>query len=160
MLTYAIRQGFGNLGAALVSFICVVAFKDSLIGISEPSKWDARCQMVADKMWRTIVAFGALATIMALSFRLTIPGAPRLTMDATMDIEKAEAVTDAYLADKRAGDLDATNEALTEVRQRATDPKATSGEFWQHLKQWRYGKILLGTAGSWFSIDMRSGASA
>jgi len=27
-------------------------------------------------------------------------------------------------------------------------------EFWYHFKQWRYGKILLGTAGSWFFIDV------
>ena len=103
ILTFAIRQGFGNLGAALVSFVCVVAFKDSLIRISEPSKCDARCQMAADKMWRTIVAFGALPAILALYFRLTIPETPRYTMDVTMDIEKAKADTDAYLAGKRAG---------------------------------------------------------
>ena len=75
--------------------------------------------MAADKMWRTIVAFGALPAILALYFRLTIPETPRYTMDVTMDIEKA-----------------------------------TLREFGQHFKQWRYGKILLGTAGSWFFIDI------
>jgi len=65
-LTSRRRQGFGNFAAALVSFVCVISFKDSLIGIANPSLCDTNCQMAADKMWRTIVAFGALAAILAL----------------------------------------------------------------------------------------------
>lgn len=138
----------------MVSFICVVAFKDSLININKPELCDIRCQIAADKMWRTIVAFGALPAIIALYFRLTIPETPRYTMDITMDIEKAKADTTAYLAGKRSGDPNAGNEKAAEVRLRESGPKATWTEFWNHFKQWRYGKILLGTAGSWFLIDI------
>ncbi len=105
-------------------------------------------------MWRTVVAFGALPAAMALYFRLTIPETPRYTMDVTLDVEKAKADADAYLSGKRAGDPNATDEILTKARQRAAGPKATWTDFWQHFRQWRYGKILLGTAGSWFFIDI------
>jgi PHS family inorganic phosphate transporter-like MFS transporter len=32
-------------------------------------------------------------------------------------------------------------------------PKASFKDFWAHYKQWRFGKVLLGTAGSWFFLD-------
>jgi len=33
-------------------------------------------------------------------------------------------------------------------------PKASWKDFWSVFLQWRYGKILLGTAGSWFLLDV------
>jgi PHS family inorganic phosphate transporter-like MFS transporter len=35
-----------------------------------------------------------------------------------------------------------------------TVPKASFQDFIQHYGQWRYGKVLLGTAGSWFFLDV------
>ena len=105
-------------------------------------------------MWRIIVAFGCLPALLALYFRLTIPETPRYTMDITLDIEKAQADADAYLHGKREGNADVTNRDAVVARQRASGSKATWTEFWLHFREWRYGKILLGTAGSWFFIDI------
>lgn len=99
-------------------------------------------------MWRSIVAFGALPAILALYFRLTIPETPRYTMEMDADDEQAKADTEAYLAGRRRGKLD------REVRGRPSSAKASWSDFYQHFKQWRHGKILLGTAGSWFFIDV------
>lgn len=33
-------------------------------------------------------------------------------------------------------------------------PKASWADFWAHYSQWKNGKILLGTAGSWFFLDV------
>ncbi|KAK1067260.1 Inorganic phosphate transporter pho84, partial [Friedmanniomyces endolithicus] len=33
-------------------------------------------------------------------------------------------------------------------------PKASFKDFMRHYGQWRYGKVLLGTAGSWFFLDV------
>jgi len=74
-------------------------------------------------------------------------------MDITMDMEKAKADTDTYLAGKRSGNPNDGNESAARVMLDATGPKATWTEFWLHFKQWRHGKILLGT-GSWFFIDI------
>lgn len=148
-------QGFGNFAAAMVSFICVVAFKGSLVQASNPAQCDSRCQVAADKMWRTIVAFGVFPALCALYFRLTIPETPRYTMDMSLDPEKAKADTDTYLT-RRSPATAVTDEhsVLVAARQKAAGPKATWKQFWLHFKQWRHGKILLGTAGSWFFIDI------
>jgi len=138
----------------MLSFVCVVGFKNSLVHAKTPAQCDAMCQLAADKMWRTIVAFGCLPALLALYFRLTIPETPRYTMDITLDIEKAQADADAYLHGEREGDANVTNRDLVVARQRANGSTATWTEFWRHFRQWRYGKILLGTAGSWFFIDI------
>ena len=33
-------------------------------------------------------------------------------------------------------------------------PKASFRDFWGHYSQWKFGKVLLGTAGSWFFLDV------
>jgi PHS family inorganic phosphate transporter-like MFS transporter len=33
-------------------------------------------------------------------------------------------------------------------------PKASFRDFWRHYSQWKFGKVLLGTAGSWFFLDV------
>lgn len=138
----------------MVSFVCVVAFKDSLVQAGTPAQCDLTCQIAADKMWRTIVAFGTIPALAALYFRLTIPETPRYTMDISLDIERAKADTEAYLKGRRESAFDPEHSLMVAQRQRAAGPRATWKEFWLHFRQWRYGKILLGTAGSWFFIDI------
>lgn len=100
-------QGFGNLAAALVSLVCTVAFKHTLIQAASPAECDGSCRLAADKIWRTIVAFGALPAIAALYFRLTIPETPRYTLDVSLDEEKARADVQAYLHGQREGHVNA-----------------------------------------------------
>lgn len=148
------RQGFGNFAAALVSFICVVGFKETLIQADTAAQCDKGCQIAADKMWRTIVAFGAVPALLALYFRLTIPETPRYTIDITLDVEQAQADVDAYLRGKQGGKSAEGYEDVARTRRQLSGPKVTWREFWSHFRHWRYGKILLGTAGSWFFIDI------
>ena len=153
MLT-RLRQGFSNLAAALVSFISVVGFRHSLIGADSPAQCDAGCKSAADKIWRTIVAFGALPAVCALYFRLTIPETPRYTRDVSLDAVRAHADARAYLKGKRAGDVATEEVVRAEIRRRSVGTKAPVADFWHHFAKWKYGKILLGTAGSWFFIDI------
>lgn len=37
---------------------------------------------------------------------------------------------------------------------RVDAPRATPEDFWQHFSQWTNGKVLLGTAWSWFALDI------
>ncbi|EXJ57650.1 MFS transporter, PHS family, inorganic phosphate transporter [Cladophialophora psammophila CBS 110553] len=147
-------QGFGNLAAGLVSFVCVVASKDALLPAATAAQCDERCQLAADKMWRSIVAFGTVPALLAVYFRLTIPETPRYTSDITLDVEKARADVQAYLRGKRQGKVEEGHTYVAETRRRNESPKATWSEFFSHFRQWRHGKILLGTAGSWFFIDV------
>lgn len=137
-----------------MSLVCVVVAKESLIYAENPAQCDERCRLAADKIWRSVVAFGALPALAAIYFRLTIPETPRYTRDVALDTEKAQADAIAYLKGKRAGDVPLDHIVATVVRRQSVGPKAPPKEFWQHFKQWKYGKILLGTAGSWFFIDI------
>ncbi|KAK0302045.1 Inorganic phosphate transporter pho84 [Friedmanniomyces endolithicus] len=149
-------QGFGNLAAALVSFVCVAGFKHAFIGAGSSAACynNDACRLAADKTWRTIVAFGALPALAALYFHLTIPETPRYTLDVGLDEQSARADIQAYLAGKRGGKVDVTHAIQSNVRRQNLGPKAAPQDFWAHFRQWRYGKILLGTAGSWFFIDI------
>ena len=75
-------------------------------------------------------------------------------MDVRLDSEKAQADIGAYLGGKREGKAEDGHAFVAEQRRKQTGPKATWTEFYAHFKQWKYGKILLGTAGSWFFIDI------
>lgn len=100
--------------------------------------------------------FGAVPGCIALYYRLTIPETPRYTFDVARDIEKAGVDSRAYLEGKSAGQPDEIKR-ITTLQESATTlevPKASMKEFWSHYSQWKYGKVLLGTAGSWFFLDV------
>lgn len=69
----------------------------------------------------------------------------RNVKQATQDIENVVATGDFYV------DPDATI-------QRVQAPKASRRDFLAHFGKWENGKILLGTAYSWFALDVRSSA--
>lgn len=92
--------------------------------------------MAADKIWRTIVAFGALPAICALYFRLTIPETSRYTRDVSQDVTRARADALAYLKGDRAGDVEEEQVVCAEIRRRSVDAKASVADFWQHFGKW------------------------
>jgi len=100
--------------------------------------------------------FGAVPGCIALYYRLTIPETPRYTFDIARDVEKAGVDSMAYLEGKSTGKPDEIKRVTT-LQESATTlevPKASMKEFWSHYSQWKYGKVLLGTAGSWFFLDV------
>jgi PHS family inorganic phosphate transporter-like MFS transporter len=71
------------------------------------------------------------------------------------DVEKANDDVEAYMSGKHEGNPDeiARAQGLKES-ENLTVPKASFGDFFRHYGQWKYGKVLLGTAGSWFVLDV------
>ncbi len=67
-------QGLGQLAAALMTLIVVVAYKDHLQRIASVATCTGECTSTVDKMWRLVVAFGGVPGWFALYYRLTIPG--------------------------------------------------------------------------------------
>ncbi|KAI5951610.1 PHO84 [Candida jiufengensis] len=136
------NQGIGQIFAGIVAMICVAGYKNDLIDIKDGPACHAsrKCVKAADQMWRIIIGFGCVPGCIALYYRLTIAESPRYSLDIDEhgDVQKvadAEAVID-----EKAGLIN--------------PPKASFVDFWRHFGQWRYGKILLGTAGSWFMLDV------
>jgi PHS family inorganic phosphate transporter-like MFS transporter len=68
-------QGLGQLAAALMTLVVVVAYKDQLQPVTSVAACTGQCINTVDKMWRIIIAFGGVPGWFALYYRLTIPGA-------------------------------------------------------------------------------------
>lgn len=63
---------------------------------------------------------------------------------------------EAYMKGKSEGHPDEIARVTTMVQtsQNLDVPKASMKDFVAHYSQWRFGKVLLGTAGSWFFLDI------
>ncbi|WLF77154.1 Inorganic phosphate transporter pho84 [Lodderomyces elongisporus] len=136
------NQGLGQVFAGIVAMICVAGYKTDLENITSGAECHATrsCVRAADQMWRIIIGFGCVPGCIALYYRLTIAESPRYSLDVN---EHGDVVK---VADAEA----ALDPAVTEI----APPKASFKDFWRHFGQWKYGKILLGTAGSWFMLDV------
>ncbi|RCI12287.1 hypothetical protein L249_0492 [Ophiocordyceps polyrhachis-furcata BCC 54312] len=134
-------QGLGQLGAAMVMLFVTLGFRSQLEAAADIAHCDGDCRVAVDKMWRTLIGFGAVPACIALYFRLTIPETPRYTFDATRDVEKAE--DDALTGDDKA------NGGTS-----AEKPKASWADFFHHYSKLKNLKLLIGTAGSWFCLDV------
>lgn len=135
------------------------------------------CDIAVDKMWRILIGnlslsffllstpvlltrvlpgFGAVPACLALYYRLTIPETPRYTFDVARDVEKARSDVQAYITGKREGVPPSEIKRLEVLSQaeRLATPKASFRDFVRYFSKWQNGKILLGTAGSWFCLDV------
>ena len=149
-------QGIGQFTAAMICLIVTAGFKESLLLGGGYPTCTGDCALAVDKMWRIIIGFGAVPGCIALYFRLTIPETPRYTFDVARDVEKADQDTKAYMAGKSEGKPDIMTQAAVAQQAEGTleIPKASWGDFMHHYMQWKHGKVLIGTAGSWFFLDV------
>lgn len=149
-------QGIGQFAAGIMSLIVTVGFKESLLSAAKVSECSGVCGIAVDKMWRVVIGFGAVPGCIALYYRLTIPETPRYTFDVSRDVVKAGSDVKAYLSSAPEGipdEITRVNE-MRDSAPRMEIPKASWSDFIHHYGQWKYGKILLGTAGSWFFLDV------
>ncbi|PWY75489.1 phosphate permease [Aspergillus heteromorphus CBS 117.55] len=149
-------QGFGQFAAAIVALIATVGFKGSLESAKTVANCSGVCQLAVDKMWRIVIGFGAVPACIALYYRLTIPETPRFTFDVARDLLKGDEDVEAYILGKHEGHPDEVKRVAV---LKSTDinfltPKASWSDFWSHYLTWKHGKMLLGTAGSWFFLDV------
>ncbi|KAF8240716.1 phosphate permease [Tricholoma matsutake] len=135
-------QGWGNFTGALVGLILVAAFKNSILHDNPTTLHHV------DYLWRILIGLGCIPGCIALYFRLTIPETPRFTMDIERNVQQASEDIQNVLA---TGTFVVNPDA---VIQRAEAPKATWADFRRHFSKWENGKVLLGTAYSWFALDI------
>lgn len=149
-------QGLGQFTAALIMLFVTLGFKGSLSSAATTATCTGVCQLAVDKMWRTLIGFGAVPACIALYYRLTIPETPRYTFDIARDVEQAGDDVKAYMTGKREGHPDeiariTANKAAQESLQ---VPKASFRDFCAHYGKLKNFLILFGTAGSWFCLDV------
>jgi PHS family inorganic phosphate transporter-like MFS transporter len=149
-------QGLGQLAAGLVALITCVGFKESLMTSKDAAHCTGVCGLAVDKMWRILIGFGAVPGCIALYFRLTIPETPRYTFDVARDLVKGGSDAKAYLSGVAEGVPDEVErvKAVAADSQAMEIPQASWSDFVSHYSKWKYGSVLLGTAGSWFLLDV------
>jgi MFS transporter, PHS family, inorganic phosphate transporter len=144
-------QGFGSFFAAFVAFISVKGFASSL----RVAVCDADCRLALDKAWRIVYGLGILPAVIALFFRLTLPETIRYTLDVTRDEKNAARDAASFMDGVDVDDgrtLLGPHFILTGGYQ--APPKASFQDFKRFFGLWKNGKVLLGTAGSWFLLDV------
>ena len=149
-------QGIGQFAAAIIALIVTAGFKESLETAKDVAHCTGVCQLAVDKMWRTVIGMGAVPACVALYFRLTIPETPRYTFDVSRDIMKGESDINAYIKGQSEGHPDEVRR-VTVLRNKRSEilvPKSSWVDFRTHFMQWENGMVLLGTAGSWFFLDV------
>ncbi|BGP24740.1 MFS transporter, PHS family, inorganic phosphate transporter [Rhodotorula toruloides] len=135
-------QGWGQLAAAIVTIVCLAAFKKQIL--NDPVNYAHHLDFV----WRLVIGLGAVPGAVALYFRLTLPETPRFTMDVERNIKQAASDVDAFL--QTGGYVQDSTPAVTNI----AAPKATLRDFRQYFGQWKNAKVLLGTSWSWFALDV------
>lgn len=144
-------QGFGSFFATIVSFCCTMGFRDQL----QSAHCDADCQRALDKSWRIVYGLGILPALIALFFRLTIPETIRYTLDISRNEPNAARDAAQFMDGIKVDD------ATTLLGQHLdlpggfqAPPRPSFRDFRRYFGLWKNGKVLLGTAGSWFLLDI------
>lgn len=99
-------------------------------------------------MWRILIGLGCVPGAIALYFRLTIPETPRFTMDVERNVKQATQDVENFLT---TGSYYVDPDAVIE---RAQAPKASRRDFVAYFSKWENLKLLIGTAYSWFALDI------
>ena len=149
-------QGLGQFASALITLIVTTSFRSSLEPAMTARDCTGDCQMAVDRMWRIIVGLGAAPAVFAMYYRITIPETPRYTFDVARDVFRGEQDTDSYLAGKFQGftDKDFRLHTISVQENRLRVPRGSFNDFGRYFGQWKHGKVLLGTAASWFFVDI------
>jgi PHS family inorganic phosphate transporter-like MFS transporter len=149
-------QGIGQFAAGIISLIVTAGFKESLLTSKDYAHCSGVCGLAVDKMWRVIIGFGVVPACIALYYRLTIPETPRYTFDVARDIVKGGSDAKAYLSGVSEGVPDEVErvKGIQNDSQAMEIPTASTSDFFRHYGRWKNAKVLLGTAGSWFFLDV------
>ena len=146
-------QGLGQYTAALVPLLCTVGFRNSLQ--TEQCTAESGCIAALDKSWRLLYAYGIIPACIALYFRLTIPESVHFQLDVLNDPSGALADARWYI-DGRSGSA-------------PRGPRGSKASGWmggfehlgenfrdfrRHFEYPEKWKELLGTAASWFFLDI------
>ncbi|KAJ1939314.1 hypothetical protein EC988_007347, partial [Linderina pennispora] len=135
-------QGFGIVAAAIVALIVLACFKGAVEGD----------QLKLDYVWRIIMGLGTVPALIALYFRLTIPETPRYTIDIEQNVKRAAIDVQTTVNGRRDLDDEAYAAQAAHNDKRVKKPNWT--EFYNHFKKWKHFRVLMGTAVTWFALDV------
>ena len=144
-------QGLGAFCSAFASFLCITGFRNSL----QSGSCDDNCRLALDKSWRIVYGLGIVPAAIALYFRLKFPESIRWTLDVQRNGSLAAIDATEWTDGTRVEDAQALlGNHLNLQGGYAAAPKPSFRDFRRYFGLWRNGKVLLGTAGSWFFLDI------
>ncbi|KAG8780079.1 hypothetical protein FRC12_023489 [Ceratobasidium sp. 428] len=153
MLIYVFaNQGWGSFFGSLITMTVLACFKKSIDNHGQVHKVDA--------VWRIVVGLSLIPAFGTLYQRLTLPESTRFskTRNNTAEADEAqkesnekETVTEQTKEATSSSSNDASSGVQTEVD---VKKKAHIHEFLAYLSEWRHAKLLIGTALSWFLVDI------
>ena len=150
-------QGFGQFAASTVALITVSGFRNTLEPVKTPAHCDGECQRSVDIMWRIVIGIGSVPGLFALYYRLTIPETPRYTFDVVHDLDQATANVYAWrngICGEGYTDPMHRVQVLQDVKRKYHSPQPTYTDLKAYYRKRKNALALIGTAGSWFFLDV------
>lgn len=103
-------------------------------------------------MWRILIGFGA---VLGLHYRQTIPESSRYFLDVNMEFTPAAIISKGNVTLLQVNsDLSTRPSDVNTLDGQYASLKSSEEKLPSRIFVWKYGKILLGTAGSWFAVDI------
>ncbi|KAG8746622.1 hypothetical protein FRC10_004224 [Ceratobasidium sp. 414] len=151
MLIYVFaNQGWGSFFASLITMTVLACFKKSIDNHGQVYKVDA--------VWRIVVGLSLIPAFGTLYQRLTLPESTRFskTRNTAADEAQTEAGEKEVANELQKEDPSSSNDSSSGVQTEAVDvkKKAHIHEFLSYISEWRHAKLLIGTALSWFLVDI------
>lgn len=139
-------QGFGILAGGMVAIIVASAFKAKFPAPAYEVNAAASIVPEADYVWRIILMFGALPALLTYYWRMKMPETARYTALVAKNAKQAAADMSKVLQ----VDVEAEPDKLEQIAHKGgNDFGLFSKEFLR-----RHGFHLLGTASTWFLLDI------
>lgn len=159
------NQGWGTLAASIVTLILLGCFKAPL----ERGEYGH-----LDAIWRIQIGLAIFPALITLYFRLTMPeskkflqsselstiAANKKNLDSTSTFDSAD---DVEMEEKMpVGDTDnaapignqTRSASIVEMHAREPSQSVKYRAFMTYFSEWRHLKVLIGTAGTWFLVDV------
>lgn len=146
------NQGWGTLAASIVTLVLYGCFNDSLNN-GDYGKLDG--------VWRLQFGLALVPCAITLYWRLTMPEGNKFKQStelSSLNTSVAASVTsvDSIAAEKAMGDHPEDRKASIIIEQQVTEPNnaVRLRTALVYFSEWRHLKILIGTALSWFFVDV------
>ncbi|KAF9114352.1 hypothetical protein BGX27_011093 [Mortierella sp. AM989] len=138
-------QGIGNMAASIVTLVVLKIFETAI-------KFDTDN---LDIVWRICIGLGCIPAASTVYLRLTMPESPRYALDVEKNAAKAnKAVAQAMAQGGQSGHL---SEIPIQTAESGSEPavkRSHNKAFIEYFSVWENQKILIGTAATWFLLDI------
>ncbi|KAJ7600588.1 major facilitator superfamily domain-containing protein [Mycena floridula] len=160
MLAYIFsNQGWGSFAGSLATIVVLAAYKHVMNDEGKTSK--------VDGVWRIVVGISLIPAFGTLYQRLTLPESTRFIESQKKDSEddilelkqKQEAVEVHDHVSNHSGsdevqEIARPKRGVPVVKEEELQQKSQFPEFVAYFSEWRHAKLLIGTCGCWFLLDI------